>query len=150
MVQLNGILLSRIFLLNWTFCPVFNGHIEWSRLAGNLIFGPVFEWLKQDGRPFENRTQIVSKNDHFNTIQMVIINGTLINSMCMERFDFLIINKHVNSGNLRHKASSVHKMCETPRYHVRKQVIENMKASDLSLLSQAIHWPSFKEVTTKY
>jgi hypothetical protein len=29
-------------------------------------------------------------------------------------------------------------------------VIENMKASDLSLLSQAIHWPSFKEVTTKY
>jgi hypothetical protein len=25
-----------------------------------LIFGPVFEWLKQDARPFENRTKFLS------------------------------------------------------------------------------------------
>jgi hypothetical protein len=34
-------------------------HIEWSRLAGNLIFGPVFERLKQDGQPFKNRKKCV-------------------------------------------------------------------------------------------
>jgi hypothetical protein len=33
--------------------------IKHSSLAGNLIYGPVFEWLNQDDRPFKNRTQIM-------------------------------------------------------------------------------------------
>jgi hypothetical protein len=31
-----------------------------SIIAENSNLGPVFEWLKQDGRPFENRTNLLS------------------------------------------------------------------------------------------
>ncbi len=34
---------------------------KWSGLADNSIFGPVSEWLKKDGWPYENQTQILSK-----------------------------------------------------------------------------------------
>jgi hypothetical protein len=51
---------------------------KWSGLADNLIFGPVSEWLKQDGWPYENQTQILSKKQPFENQTSQISNGHYI------------------------------------------------------------------------
>jgi hypothetical protein len=52
--------------------------IKWSRLADHLKTRQkclVFEWLKQDSRPFNNRTQIVFEKWPFNYRFVQISNG---------------------------------------------------------------------------
>jgi hypothetical protein len=48
-------------------------------LAVNLIFIPVFEWLKQVGQPFENQTQIMFSLSPFEYWTSPVFEGSLHN-----------------------------------------------------------------------